>query len=376
MADAPASGGDRPGGAPERGHRQRGRDTDLRVAAEHGYTPGRGGRGHALDDPLEMGAGRRGDGVQQPHGVGAHGREIAEVDQDRTPPRPLGVTLDHRGEDGVARRDEIGARHRRPVVTAEPGRTEATGLPGERGQESRQQGLGGVGETLDPVDRPPHPAVGATGDDRPRPGVDPPQGGEQRRVAVLDSGVEPQHTSGLHVRAGGADQGWADAAGMGSVGHDESAAGPPPDVRLRARSDPDAAEDRAVGGDGDEHQSAGIGVHLVEVAHGEEPLAEYELLVPEPVVGGDGTWILGDPHHRARLRAAASREEGRGGRAQDGLRRAGPARKGGAGEVSDFEHRLSPRPTAARCTPRTPRSRRAGRPRPSRCAPGARPPRG
>ena len=78
----------------------------------------------------------------------------------------------------------------------------------------------------------------------------------------------------------------------------------------------------------------------------------------------------------ARLRAAASREEGRGGRAQDGLRRVGPARKGGAGEVSDFEHRLSPRPTAARCTPRTPRSRRAGRPRPSRCAPGARPPRG
>ena len=335
MAGPAPSSRHRVGRAAERGDRQGGGHAQLRVAAQHRY-------GVGLARPAQPGqhaAGERGvagaERVQQPDRGGAHRRQVVDVDQDRTPARPLRVAFHHGRHDRVARGDEIAAGHRNTVVADEPRH------PGEPGQQRPEGALRGGRQRRDPPDRSAHEHVCCARDGH-GPHGRPAEAGEEPLVACLHGRLEPEHARVLGVRAGGVDQRGPDAVRrpVGGV-DDQPPALPPTQVHpVGDRAEPDAAEHRAVGAAGHEDDRARVGVALVEVVAREQALLLDEDSVAEPAVGGERRRGVGD---------------------LDGERRPAGQARGVTQQHQHVRHRhVSLPPSRARCTPRTPRSPPAG----------------
>ena len=70
-------------------------------------------------DPGQQRAGRRADRVQQTRRRSAHRGQVVDVDQHRTPPRPLRIAFHHGRDDCITRGHEVAAGQRHAVVADE-----------------------------------------------------------------------------------------------------------------------------------------------------------------------------------------------------------------------------------------------------------------
>ena len=285
MPDPPAAARYRLGGPAESGRRQRRRHAQLGVTAQDrdpvrlGRPPQPAenlGRDHRVPCP---------HGVEQPDRCGPHGGQIVQIDQNRAPSRPLRVSLDHRRQDRIARRDQIRPRDGRPVVPDKPrpARVEPVEQPAERV-------LGRRGQSRDPPDRPAHQVVRPPrhGD---RPDRLPPESLEHPPEPALHGRVEPERARLFGRRARGLHQRRPDplSATDSRVDHQPPAL-PPADVRpVGSGPQPHAAEQRTVRVARFEHQSARVTVPIVQVAPREQPLFVHEHFPAQPVVVGERT---------------------------------------------------------------------------------------
>ena len=187
VAGAAAAGRHRVGRAAERGHGERRVDAELGVAAEHRH----------VARPRPRRAGRRGRGgraTRRGRRARRAGRRASAPMAERSltltstrTSRPTRVALDHRRQDRVAGRDEVGAGDGRASSPTQP---VAAGLQVTASSVAERR-LGGGREAGEAVDGPAHADVRVPCEPRSGRGG-PAEPGEEGRSSRLHGGVEAQ----------------------------------------------------------------------------------------------------------------------------------------------------------------------------------------
>ena len=280
------------------------------------------------------------DGVEQADGRGAHRGEVVDVDEHRAPAGPLGVALDHRGQDRVARGDQVACpapgRRRRRRSRRRARRSPASELA-ERRPWSRRRGrrTRPIGQRMRTCGRPGDRRVAAAG-------CQPRRREEAARSRAWTVGVEAQRAArprrGRRRRAPARRR--PRPAAAAPRGDDEPAAAPPAEVAARRSARARAGRRRAPSPcavAGDEHDRA----RVVVVRRRGRARVEQALLVDErpsrrsaPVGGDVGA-------------ASIAGASAIGRRADGGARGRRGSRRRRSGRRAAVEDRHGPQPPAA-----------------------------
>ena len=330
--------------AAERGHRQRRRDAELGVAAEHGHAPRlRPRRRRPASDPRRERGVAGADGVEQPDGRGAHRGEVVDVDEHAAPAGPLGVALDQRRDDRVAGRDDVACRaparrrrRRTPAAAEVAARPAAARAPTSSTRAWRGEARRSASASARAGGRRAYARRAASS----------PAGANSGSLAGLHRGVEAQRAEALGVCAGGARPAPRRRPTSGArrgrttrrppVHQPRSGLGAPARAAPRRAPSPSAARATSTTVRGSSSTSSASRA-------GEQALLGDEDLAAQPAVGGE---------RRRRRRRRSTRP-----RPVPGVAARAAPRRSRRRSAS----RSAARRSAGRCTPRTRRSRRSGR---------------